>query len=197
MYFWGKLPFLLPICEFFVPLPVFLPRSALIQQIFISWVTDGPILSCSRTDLADTGTFKHRNLSHDNTRRATSSTSSVQRQKQGTEEGAMLDRITCKQHRDVHLSCSRRQRAGLHVCSRTAGKMKQAGRRKRERRVKRRRSCWFTHRSLGWQSEVQPQPPQDTNFLCSPRIMIAVSGVRLYRYRGGSIGFITSTHSQL
>lgn len=90
-----------------------------------------------------------------------------------------------------------RQRAGLHVCSRTAGKMKQAGRWKRERRVKRRRSCWFTHRSLGWQSEVQPQPPQDTNFLCSPRIMIAVSGVRLYRYRGGSIGFITSTHSQL
>lgn len=82
------------------------PRSALIQQIFISRVTDGPILSCSRTDLADTGTFKHRNLSHDNTRRATSRTSSVRRRKQGTEVGATLERITCKQHRVVHLSCS-------------------------------------------------------------------------------------------
>lgn len=195
MYFLGKLPFLLPICEFFVPLPVFLPRSALIQQIFISWVTDGPILSCSRTDSADTGTFKHRNLSHDNTRRATSSTSSVGRQKQKWERCwtespvSSTEMFTCP--------AAARQRAGLHVCSRTAGKMKQAGRRKRKRRVKRMRSCWFTHRSLGWQSEVQPQPPQDTNFLCSPRIMIAVSGVRLYRYRGGSIGFITSTHSQL
>lgn len=28
--------------------------------------------------------------------------------------------------------------------------------------------CWFTHGSLSSQSEVQPQPPQDTNFLLPP-----------------------------
>lgn len=47
-------------------LTFFLPslRSALIQQICIMWVTDALILSSSTTDLADTGTFKHSNLSH-------------------------------------------------------------------------------------------------------------------------------------